>query len=60
MGFDKDEDKPLMNPSKPDTKSNIWMVIGVVVFFLFGAWALYRVWREPPNHADQVNDLKVP
>ena len=38
MGFDKNSPQPLVQPQKRTTKVNIGMVIGILVFFVIGAF----------------------
>jgi hypothetical protein len=40
MGFDKNDPRPIIEPAKKDTKINIGMVIGVVIFFVLGGLAI--------------------
>ena len=38
MGFDADSDgRPIVNVHKKTTQVNLWMVVGVAVFFIVGA-----------------------
>jgi len=43
MSFDKDDGRPVMNVHKRTTKVNIWMVVAVVAFMVFGLLALIRL-----------------
>lgn len=60
MSFDQHSDKPLIQPQKPDTKINLWMVVAIVVFFGLGAFALFRVAQDPPDSSHETNDVSVP
>ena len=40
MGFDKNDPRPIMQPAKKETKINIGMVVGVIVFFIIGGIAI--------------------
>lgn len=39
MSFDQPDGHPLVNVHKRTTKVNIWIVIGVITFFLIGICA---------------------
>ena len=41
MGFDQNDPRPIVNVHKRTTKVNIWMVVGVSLFFAFGALAIW-------------------
>ncbi len=41
MGFDQNDPRPIMNVHKKTTKVNLWMVAGVVVFFVAGGIAVW-------------------
>jgi hypothetical protein len=42
MGFDPNSaGKPLVNVHKKTTQVNLWMVVGVVVFFIVGTAVLF-------------------
>lgn len=47
MGFDKHSDGPIVNPHKKTTQVNIWMVIGIVVFFLITGLLMARFVLNP-------------
>lgn len=34
MGFDKNDDRPIIKPERKTTKVNILMVVGVLIFFV--------------------------
>lgn len=36
MSFDKNDGKPIVNVHKRTTKVNIWMIVAVAVFMIFG------------------------
>mgnify|MGYP003639115843 CR=1 FL=1 len=60
MAFDKDSDKPIIQPKKPDTKINLWMAVLIIVFFALGAFALLRVAKDPPDSREEATDVTVP
>lgn len=41
MGFDQNDPRPIINVHKPTTKVNLWMVVGVVLFFVIGGVAVW-------------------
>ncbi|HEY8993765.1 MAG TPA: hypothetical protein VIM71_03695 [Lacunisphaera sp.] len=41
MGFDQNDPRPIVNVHKRTTKVNIWMAVGVGVFFLLGALMIW-------------------
>jgi len=43
MSFDKNDGIPIVNVHKPATRVNIWMVVAVVVFLLFGVFAVLLI-----------------
>ena len=45
MGFDQDDPRPIMNVHKRTTKVNIWMVVGVLAFFLMGGLLIWMYVR---------------
>ncbi len=49
MGFDQNDPRPIMNPHKKTTQVNLWMVVGVVVFFIAGAVAIWLYANHPPG-----------
>jgi hypothetical protein len=44
MGFDKNNDGPIIQPAKKETKINISMVIAVLIFFVLGGAAM--IWMR--------------
>lgn len=44
MGFDKDDSRPIIQPSKKTTQVNFVMVGAVLVFLLLGAGAI--IWMN--------------
>ena len=46
MGFDQDDPRPIMNVHKRTTKVNIWMVVGVLAFFLMGELLIWMYVRS--------------
>ena len=43
MSFDKNDGIPIVNVHKPTTRVNIWMVVAVVAFLLFGVFAVLLI-----------------
>lgn len=41
MGFDQGDPRPIMNVHKRTTKVNLWMVVGVLVFFAVGGLLIW-------------------
>ncbi len=54
MGFDKDQTGPIMRPERPDTKSNIYMVIAIGVFLVVTILFVWRIAVSPPQAADEI------
>lgn len=53
MGFDQNSaGQPLVNVHKKTTQVNLWMVVGVAVFFLVSAVAVVKLSRRhgPDDH----------
>ncbi len=44
-----DEPKISVNVHKPTTQLNLWMIVGIVVFFALALLYLIRVARHPPT-----------
>jgi hypothetical protein len=40
MGFDQNDPGPLVKPAKKTTKVNISLIVGVLLFFVFGGLAI--------------------
>lgn len=47
MGFDQNDPRPIMNVHKRTTKVNLWMVVGVVAFFVTGG---VLIWMYVQRH----------
>ncbi len=43
MSFDKPDGRPLVNVHRRATRVNIWMVVAVVVFMIFGTLVLFNL-----------------
>jgi hypothetical protein len=43
MSFDKNDGRPIVNVHKRTTKVNIWMVVAVAVFMIFGTLLLFSL-----------------
>jgi len=41
MGFDQNDQRPIINVHKKTTKVNLWMVVGVLAFFVVGGIAIW-------------------
>jgi hypothetical protein len=41
MGFDQNDPRPIINVHKRTTKVNLWMVVGVLFFFIVGGLAVW-------------------
>lgn len=61
MGFDQNTpEKPLVNVRKPDTKTNLLMTIGVVLFLAVAAGLmLYYMWN-PEEPREEVHEEYAP
>jgi hypothetical protein len=49
MGFDKDDTRPIVEVQKRTTKVNIWMAVGILLFFLIAGVVVLRFWLHPPS-----------
>lgn len=41
MGFDQNENRPIINFRKWTTKVNLWTIIGVLIFFAVGGAGIW-------------------
>lgn len=62
MGFDQySKDRPLVDVKKTDTKNNLLLVLGVVVFFVIATAVMIYYMRTPAEtrneaHRDQMQE----
>lgn len=49
MGFDQNEDQPIIQPRKSTTKVNLAMVAGILVFFIIMAALLWVFSARDPD-----------
>lgn len=57
MGFDQNTpDKPLMNVRKPDTKTNLLVVVGVTLFLLVAAALMFYYMYNPAETRQEVHE----
>lgn len=47
MGFDKDDTRPLIRPERRTTKVNLWMVAGILLFFVAAGVLVWILARNP-------------
>lgn len=47
MGFDKDDESPLVHPERRTTKVNLWMIVGILVFFIAAGVVVWYLARNP-------------
>lgn len=52
-------EEPLVNPAKPDTKINLLLVAGVVVFLAVAVWLVVRVASDPPGTPAEVTETPL-
>ena len=52
MGFDKNDDQPLVHPRRWGTKVNFAMALGVIIFLILGGFAI--LWMR--SHNKQVTN----
>lgn len=43
MAFDQNDQRPIMNVHKRTTKVNLWMVVGVLLFFVGGGLLIWMI-----------------
>jgi hypothetical protein len=49
MGFDQNDNQPILNVNKRTTKVNLWMVVLVLVFFVIGGGLIWFFTRPAPG-----------
>jgi len=49
VSFDTDSPDQMVDPKKRTTKVNLGLVLGVLAFFIVGAFAMCSVERDPPQ-----------
>ncbi len=59
MGFDQNEDQPIIQPRKKTTKVNLAMVAGVLVFFIITVALLWVFSAREPDPALQDDPAPV-
>jgi hypothetical protein len=47
MGFDKDDESPLIHPERRATKVNLWMIVGILMFFVAAGVVVWYLARNP-------------
>jgi len=63
MGFDADSDgRPIVNVHKKTTQVNLWMVVGVAVFFIVGTAVLFWLSGRhgPDDHPNAPEQQATP
>ncbi|HKB90117.1 MAG TPA: hypothetical protein VKC60_06325 [Opitutaceae bacterium] len=60
MGFDKDSNLPVVNPTKKTTQVNLYMAVAIVVFFVLTAYVIWRVSKHPPQKPAEVTQPVPP
>lgn len=55
MGFDKNDDGPVVNVQKRTTKVNLWMAVLVLLFLVAGGVAIAWVHSHPVENAQSVD-----
>lgn len=53
MGFDKNDDQPLVHPRRWGTEVNFAMALGVIIFLILGAFGI--LWMRS-NKKQDTND----
>lgn len=60
MGFDpQTNDKPLVDGTKRTTKVNIFVVVGVLLFFVVTAIVMFNVMSEPEETRNDLHQENV-
>lgn len=54
MGFDQNDNQPIVVPAKRTTKVNIGIIAGVLVFFGAGALGIAWIWHHQDENAQNV------
>jgi hypothetical protein len=49
MGFDQDDDQPIIQPHRKATRVNLWLVVGVLGFLLAGALLIWVFVAQAPG-----------
>jgi hypothetical protein len=57
MGFDKDDPRPIINVEKRTTKVNIWMVVGILVFFVAAGVVVWALFLHPSSSTTETVPL---
>lgn len=57
MGLDKDDPRPPVDLSKRTTKVNIWMVVGILVFFAIAGIVTWALWENPSSSTTEAVPL---
>jgi hypothetical protein len=55
MAFDQNNPQPVVQPAKKTTQVNIWMIFGVLAFFILGGLAIAWYHHHPAEVTNQVN-----
>jgi hypothetical protein len=54
MGFDQNDNQPIVVPAKRTTKVNIGIIVGVLVFFVIGGLGIAWIWHHQDENAQNV------
>ena len=54
MGFDQNDNQPIVVPAKRTTKVNIVIIAAVLVFFVIGALGIVWIWHHQDENAQNV------
>jgi hypothetical protein len=44
MGFDQNDDQPIIHPHRKATRVNLWMAFAVVLFLIAGGGLIWGFW----------------
>ncbi len=49
MGFDQNDDQPIIHPRRKATRVNLWMIVGVLGFLLAGVLLIWAFAARTPG-----------
>jgi hypothetical protein len=54
MDIKNDEPKMSVNVHRKTTQLNLWIIVGVILFFALGGFLIFRVLRDPPDSTKEM------
>ena len=59
MGFDKDDDQPLIHPRRWGTRVNFAMAFAIILFFVFGAFAMRWLHSHRGSDTNDIHNNRI-